>query len=130
MQGVAKYYRSFQKLAPQEQDSLILAPAFNLYSSSVRISTFERCNLLERETVEAYRTRVRKVEEVKEQAQEEEGGIQEFKEVLEKEKKQLEIQVLNLKVSLYETEVKWESDKQDRTAKLNETVRSFNSQIR
>jgi hypothetical protein len=65
MQGVAKYYRNIQKLAPQEQDSLILAPAFNMYSSCVRISTFERCNLLERETVEAYRSRVRKVEEKK-----------------------------------------------------------------
>lgn len=96
----------------------------------MRISAFERCNLLERETVEAYRTRVRKVEEVKEQVQQQEGGIQEFKEVLEKEKKQLEIQVLNLQVSLYDTEVKWESDKHDRTAKLNETVRSFNGQIR
>ena len=95
----------------------------------MRISTFERCNLLERETVEAYRSRVRKVEEKAEEAQEQEGGIQEFKEVLEREKKELEVQVLNLKVSLYETECKWENDKQARGAKLHETVGGFNDQI-
>ena len=55
-----------------------------------------------------------------------EEEIQEFKEVLEKEKKLLEVEVLNLKVSLNDTEGKWESDRIDRTAKLNETVRSFN----
>ena len=37
-----------------EKDNMLIAPQFNLYSNTIRLGTFEKLNVLERETVKYY----------------------------------------------------------------------------
>ena len=49
--GIKKYY---EKLTDNEKDALDITRPFRLYTNSIRLSTFEKLNLLERETVQFY----------------------------------------------------------------------------
>ena len=49
--GIKKYY---EKLTNNEKDALDITRPFRLYTNSIRLSTFEKLNLLERETVQFY----------------------------------------------------------------------------
>ena len=46
------------KLTPIERQVLDLSKPFKLYSNNIRISTFEKLNTLERETVQLFRNKV------------------------------------------------------------------------
>jgi len=54
MYGLQKYYSGFTHLTRIEKDALDITQPFNLYSSSVRLTLFEKLNLMERETVQIY----------------------------------------------------------------------------
>ena len=84
--GLTQYYKGLHRLAPQEQDSLVLTPAFSFYSNTMRLSAFEKLNVLERETVKIYRSRLTYREEEVEHKQAEQVGVQEFQDTMEKEK--------------------------------------------
>ena len=52
------YYSNFDNLTPIEKETLDLAKPFSLYSSSVRLSMFEKLNCLERETCQLLRNKL------------------------------------------------------------------------
>ena len=59
--GLGEYYSSIMNLTPIEQEVLDLSKPFKLYSNHIRLSTFEKLNLLERETVGLYQKKVVKM---------------------------------------------------------------------
>ena len=61
MCGLGDYYKNIMKLSAVEQEVLDLSKPFKLYSNHIRISTFEKLNLLERETVGLYQKKVSKI---------------------------------------------------------------------
>ena len=61
MCGLGDYYKNIMKLSAVEQEVLDLSKPFKLYSNHIRISTFEKLNLLERETVGLYQKKVVKI---------------------------------------------------------------------
>ena len=52
------YYSNFDNLTNIEKETLDLTNPFSLYSNSIRISTFEKLNLLERETCQLLRQKL------------------------------------------------------------------------
>ena len=58
-EGLSKYYTKLYTLSDLEKDNLLLAPQYSLYTTQVRLSTFEKLNVLERETVNYYRNKVK-----------------------------------------------------------------------
>ena len=54
--GARLYY---MKLTQNEEDALDLTKPFRLYNNSIRLSTFEKINLLERETVKLLCKRIK-----------------------------------------------------------------------
>lgn len=56
--GLGEYYKNIMKLTPIERQVLDLSKPFKLYSNNIRISTFEKLNTLERETVQLFKNKV------------------------------------------------------------------------
>ena len=52
--GYEKFYHSLRNLTAIEGDNPDLTNPFSLYSSRVRLTAFERLNVLEREIVRLY----------------------------------------------------------------------------
>ena len=87
--GLSKYYTKLYTLSDLEKDNLLLAPQFQMYSTQVRLSTFEKLNVLERETVNYYRSKIKVEVEAKQQVQSEQKDVGQLKEIMEDEKKEL-----------------------------------------
>ena len=49
--GLQNYYQAIYKLKPVEQENMLLAPQFEMFNNQIRLTTFDKLNILERETV-------------------------------------------------------------------------------
>lgn len=58
--GIKQYYKKY--LTENEQDAIDLTKPFRLYTNSIRLSTLEKLNLLERETVQFYQKKLKNKE--------------------------------------------------------------------
>lgn len=59
--GLIRYYRNISQLSLIERENLDLSKPFKIYSHNIRISAFEKLNLLERETVGLYQKKLIKM---------------------------------------------------------------------
>lgn len=66
-----------------------LSVPFKLYSNSIRLSTFEKLNLLERETVQAYKHKLKEAEQKIVVNEVQTDDIQKFQRIMSLEKNQL-----------------------------------------
>ena len=108
--GLKNYYKNIGMLSQNEHYNLDLAKPFNLYNNSIRISTFEKLNLLERETVQLLMKKLKqKVGEVQFYESQTEAQDNVYK-VLNQEKNQIKGQLLMAEAEIQLIKEKWLAD--------------------
>ena len=86
----------FQKLTKNEEENIDLTKPFRLYSNSIRISTFEKLNLLERETVTLLCKKLTVSKEEIEFYETKQKGHDDYRAVLTKEKHSIQSKLLSV----------------------------------
>lgn len=71
--GLLNYYNKLYKLTETERDNLLMAPQFSLFNENIKIGISEKLNVLERETVKYYRSKLMAFENVDSNSDGEEG---------------------------------------------------------
>lgn len=125
-----RYYKNFDNLTDKEQYNLDLTKPFSLYTNSIRLSTFERLNILERETVQAMYGKLKyKIGEV--QFYESQCTSQEnFYKILNQEKNKLRGELLLAEAENDTVRYKWETDVKDRVENFNKTILMYQERIK
>jgi biopolymer transport protein ExbB/TolQ len=109
--GVKKYYKDLTEI---ESDALDLTKPFRLYTNSIRLSTFEKLNLLERETVQAMQSRMNSQKQTIEYHEHQTSSHQKYQQVLSQEKFNLQSKLISAETDLEITQNKWEQDRIER----------------